>query len=72
MVRDKHCDALLTLLVIKDKISSILNTIRDLKADEVKRAQPQLLLLFEKLVGNTKVQFMQLGAICMFPDLVRV
>jgi hypothetical protein len=51
MVRDKHCDALLTLLVIKDKVSSILITIRDLKADEVECSQPQLLLLFEKLVG---------------------
>jgi hypothetical protein len=27
-------------------------TIRDLKADEVERSQPQLLLLFEKLVGE--------------------
>jgi hypothetical protein len=52
MVREKRCDALLTLLVIKDKVSSIVITIRDLKADKEERAQPQLLLLFEKLIGE--------------------
>jgi hypothetical protein len=43
---------LLTLLVIKDKVSSIVITIRDLKVDDVERAQLQLLLLLEKLVGE--------------------
>ena len=52
MVRDKRCDALKTLLVIKDRVSSSVSTIRDLKADEVERAQPQLLLAYEKLVGE--------------------
>jgi hypothetical protein len=52
MVRDKRCDALLTFLVIKDKVSSIVITIKDLKVDQVEHAQPQLLLLFEKLIGE--------------------
>jgi hypothetical protein len=50
MVRDKYCDALLTLLVTMDNVSSILVNSRALKADKV--ACSQLLLLFENLVGE--------------------
>jgi hypothetical protein len=52
MVRDKRCDGLLTLLDKNDRVSSILVNIRATKPDDVARSQPQLLLLFEKLVGE--------------------